>query len=66
MRDDRKSGASLLAFLVAALGLIGLLALVGGRRAAIWMANGGLGYLLGVGLAIGILFGALWLIRKRD
>ena len=65
MPNDRRSSAPMLAFLLAVAAVIVAVGLMGGRGLAIWMANGGLGKLILFALLIGVLFGALWLIRRR-
>ena len=60
----RTSGASLLAVLLAVGFIVVLFAMTGGANVARWMAHGGLGYILGLAIVVGILF--LFLLRRRD
>jgi uncharacterized membrane protein YbhN (UPF0104 family) len=65
----KPSGASMLAFLLPFIALIGVALLVGPQRFGAWLgswaATGGLGYLLALAVIVAALFGLLWLIRRR-
>jgi hypothetical protein len=65
MPNDNRSSAPMLAFLVAVAAVIVAVGLVGGRGLAAWRANGGIGIVLLFGVIIAVLFGTLWLIRRR-
>jgi len=54
----------LLAVLLAVGFIVVLFAMTGGANVARWMAHGGLGYILGLAIVVGILF--LFLLRRRD
>ena len=61
----RKSGAALLAVLVAVLFVIALIALGGGGAGlATWLAGSGIQYIVLLAIVFGALFGALWLVGR--
>jgi hypothetical protein len=63
----RTSGAGLLAVLLAFGFIVALFAMAGGgANVATWMAHGGVGYILGLAIVVGILFLFLFLLRRRD
>jgi hypothetical protein len=62
----RTSGAGFLAVLLAVGFIVVLFAMTGGANVARWMAHGGLGYILGLAIVVGILFLMLFLLKRRD
>jgi len=55
-----------LAVLLAVGFIVVLFAMTGGANVARWMVHGGLGYILGLAIVVGILFMFLFLLRRRD